>query len=176
MADARDQQAELLQQAVDSCRQEYQDLSTQWANLDAKAQSAITVSGVFLAAILAFIRELTTSASDLERILLSATLVLLIVSIVFALLVVRLRPIVGAPCGAPLAEMIDDLVALDDGTNPERLRNFARDHARLWRKANESASEAVARKALNLQFAQWVLFGAILCASAATAMKIWEMS
>ena len=174
MADARDQQADLLQQAVDSCRQEHQDLSSQWANLDSKAQSAITVSGVFLAATLAFIRELTATASDLERILLTATLALLIVSTVFALLVVRLRPIVGAPCGAPLTDMIDDLVSVDDGASPQRLRNFARDHARLWRKANESVSDAVTHKARHLQRAQWLLFGAILAAAAVTALKTWE--
>jgi len=174
MADARDQQADLLQQAVDSCRQEHQDLSSQWANLDSKATSAITVAGVFLAATLAFIRELADTATDVERILLTAALALLIVSTVFALLVVRLRPVVGAPSGAPLTGMIDDLVSVKDAMSAHRLRNFARDHAKLWQRANESVSEAVTRKARNLQWAQWLLFGAILAAAAVTALKIWE--
>jgi hypothetical protein len=169
----RDQQADLLQLAVDSCRQEHQDLSSQWTAVDAKAQSTITVAGVFLAAILAFIRELSATTTDLERWLLSGTLVLLIGSTIFALFAVRLRPVAGAPCGTPLVEMIEDLVATEDGTSPERLRNFARDHARLWRRANESVGGAVGAKSRHLQKAQWLLFGAIVAATAVTALKTW---
>jgi hypothetical protein len=176
MSGERDQQADLLQQAIDSCRQEYQELSSQWANLDSKAQGVNTVVGVFLAAIFAFIRELTAIAADLEKLLLSATSVLLILSSIFALLVLRLRAVVGAPCGAPLVGMIGDLVSAPDGTSPERLRNFAKEHARLWQIANESTSEAIANKAWRLQFAQWLLFAAIVCASAVAALKTWSVN
>ncbi len=174
MSGARDQQADLLQQAVESCRQENQELSSQWTNLDGKASAAITVSGVFLAAILAFIRELNASASDLEKGILTAALVLLIACTILALLVIRLRPVTAIPCGKPLVEMIDDLVAAADGTSDERLRNFARDHARLWQKANQTVSEAIASKARCLQAAHAMLFLAIVSAAAIAALKTWS--
>jgi hypothetical protein len=47
----------LLRDALDAYQKEYRELIDKWRNLEGKAQGVVTVSGIFLAGMFAFIRN-----------------------------------------------------------------------------------------------------------------------
>lgn len=165
----------LLRDALDSYKEEYSELSETWRNLDGKAQGVIAVSGIFLAGMLAFVRALLQSASCTEKWLLTVSAVFLVLNIIFALLVLWVRTVPKAPLGESLETLINDLLNMEDGTEPERLHNFSRDHARMWKTTNLEVQKVNEKKARHLVCAQGMLILAIGCVVFFTLIKVWSL-
>lgn len=173
MSDIEDQEARLLQQAVDACKQEHEELSEQWNALDTKAQGTMATAGIFVAGMLAFINTLSQTATAAQKWFLTGAAVLLALCIVVALRVLAVREVTSAPVGAQLRKLVDDLLGVPGAITPSRLQNFARDHMRMWEAANKDVRDVNASKAKQLACAQWILFAAILCAAVVTLLKTW---
>jgi hypothetical protein len=163
----------LLQQAVDACKHEHQELSEQWDALDAKAQGTMTVAGIFVAGILAFINALSSAAAIWEKRLLTTAAILLGACVVAALRAIAVREVTAAPVGKQLLNVVNDLLEKGEPLTPSRLNNFARDHMRMWEVANADMRRVNTSKAKPLAVAQWLLFAAIVCAVVVTVIKIW---
>jgi hypothetical protein len=169
-----DREAKLLEQALGASKQEHEELSDQFNALDSKAQGAMTTAGIFIAGMLGFINTLTDTATMAQRVLLTAAAVLLAFCVTAALMVVAVRE-VTAPPGGTLLKLVDDLLRTDIAAEPDRLRNFARDHIRMWGAANQSIRAVNASKAQRLIVAQWFLLIAVVCAGLVTLMKTWSV-
>jgi hypothetical protein len=170
--DVEDREAKLLEQALGAAKQEHEELSDQFNALDSKAQGAMTIAGIFVAGMLGFINSLTDTAPFGQRVLLTAATALLALCVTAALLVVAVRE-VTAPPGGGLLQLVEDLLRSNNAAEPDRLRNFARDHIRMWAAANKSIRDVNASKAKRLIFAQWLLLAAVVCAGLVTLMKTW---
>lgn len=175
MSQTDDPNERLLRDALDSYKDEYSELSETWRSLDGKAQGAIAASGIFLAGMLAFVRDLLRTASCAEKCLLTTSAIFLSFSIVFALLVLWVRTVPMAPLGESLESLINDLLGAEDGTTPERLSNFARDHAKMWKTTNVEVQRVIEKKARNLVWVQGLLVSAIGFAVIFTLIRIWSV-
>ncbi len=69
--------------ALQAHRDDFDELEDTWQRVDAKAQGAATIAGVFLAAVLAFVRELD-ALNYFNKWLLTGGIVLLVASIAAA--------------------------------------------------------------------------------------------
>ncbi len=166
-------QLKLLQQAVDSFADEHRGLADQWDAIDRKALGMVTVAGIFIAGILAFVRALSTGAHCAVKVALSFTMLCLTFSVLAALLALLLRSAVESPHGSKLKEMVDDLIAKTGAAEFTRSADFARDHASLWKAANESVRTGNISKAHWLETSQVLLVIGIVAASAATVLEMW---
>lgn len=174
MGDTDDLQERLVRDALGAYKEEHSELSEIWHNLDGKAQGTIAVSGIFLAGMLAFVRALSERVILIEKLLFTATVGLLSLSIIFALLVLLVRSVSSAPLGESLDELTDDLLRAEDGTSTERLLDFSRDYARMWKTTNREVEKVNEKKAGHLIKAQILLVVAIGCAVFVTLSEIWN--
>jgi hypothetical protein len=162
----------VLQGVIASYEREYKELEDVWKQLDAKAQGTITVCGVLLAGIFAFARE--PVGAHLDQMILRASVVLIVISIGFALNALQVRSVLGAPVGEEHEKLAFDLLDLRDWAKAERQENFLRDQAAQWRNSNNSVHAANQQKAGRVQWAQWVLVGAVVCTASVTLLAIVE--
>jgi len=82
-----DEDTKILERALAVCTDEYREAAAVWTTLETKAQVAITVAGVFLAAAFSF--SLAVGISTYIKILLAITLVVLLGALVCALWVLK---------------------------------------------------------------------------------------
>lgn len=166
---------ELLCDALDSYKKEYRELVETWQNLDGKAQGVISVSGIFVAGMLAFIRALLQSVAFLEQCLLTVSACLLVFSIILALSVQRLRAVSKSPQGELFESLVNDLVEFDDDQRSQLISGYLRDQIKLWREVNCDVHDVNENKAKKLLWAQVLLVLAILCVVLYTLVRIWSM-
>lgn len=174
MSTTNDPRERLVHDALDSYKNEHRELFETWRSLDSKAQGAITVSGIFLAGILGFIRTLTEATGPTEKWLLTATALLLTLSIIFSLWVLWVRTVERSPLGDALDTLVKDLLETDDDIRPEQLVNYCRDHAGMWSETNRDVDNKNSQKAGRLIMAQVMLALAIVCAATVTLMEVWN--
>jgi len=87
-----------LQDTLDAYKHEYRDLTETWRHLDGKAQGAVATAGIFLAAAFAFVRSFSEGQIPSgSRSALVAVSLLLVVSVVLAVLSLRIREVAAAP-------------------------------------------------------------------------------
>jgi hypothetical protein len=173
MPDSQDPSERLIIQALDAHKDEYKELAEVWRSLDAKAQGTVAISGIFLAGVFAFVNDLQANAACVARCLLTATAALLAVSVILALAVLWVRSVSSAPLGESLSVLVRDLLSADDGLSSERLQDYYKDQAHLWKATNEEVDTANRRKAGFLIAAQVSLALGILCGITITFMRIW---
>ena len=162
----------LIEQAVKSFADEGKDLADQWDAIDRKAQGMVTVAGVFVAGLLAFVKDLAEDASGGQRYALTVSLGLLVVAVAFSLFAMHMRSAKPAPVGDTLKTMVDEL--LGAGTpDYDAFRKFANDHGSAWAAANEDVLKVNLKKAYWLEASQWLLVGGVFAAAAATLMRTW---
>lgn len=167
---------QLLQEALNSYEKEYHELCETWRHLEDKAQGTITISGIFLAALFTFVSGLidTIGLFDLyyEKGLLIAAAILLTASVIYAILVLKIKEVKTPPQGDELNELINDLVESQEAETSERLPNFIRDQVKLWQKVNLATYEIDLGKARNLFRAQVLLITAICAVMILTLILI----
>jgi hypothetical protein len=137
--------------------EQYKEASETWKALETKAQGAITVAGIFLAAVFAFVRE-AGSIDLLPRVLLGVTALLLVASVAIALLSLEIRPVVPPPLGDFVDPGVTDLVKLpNDKLTEEVLATFMVERATKWKEANKSVATENATKARQVWWSQILL-------------------
>jgi len=150
---------ELMRCALESYREEYQELSDRWRNLDAKAQGVGAIAGVFLAAAFAWARDVPVGFGCCERLLLAVGVLLLVGVVLSAVLALRLRSVSGVPTGLEIAKMVEDIRGVIVTSEAEqRILAFCQDQTRLWKQANDDMRLMMPAKARWVQWGQWLLF------------------
>ena len=135
----------VLEQAVESYREEYRELAQDWHALDTKAQGSIAVAGIFLAGTFAFIRNLTATDATGFLVLLVVTVIALLAAVLFGILALRIREVLVPPLGEQYKTLVDDLARAGDlDTNDDRFTNFLNDECGRWHEAGARATSTSA--------------------------------
>jgi len=104
-----DEDTKILERALAVCTDEYREAASVWTTLETKAQVAITVAGVFLAAAFSF--SLAVGISSYIKVFLAITLVVLLGALVCALWVLKVAsfdlPFDGAAALKEAKELLD---------------------------------------------------------------------
>jgi hypothetical protein len=140
--------------------------------LDDKAQRSGAIAGAFLAAGLGFIKaENFGPTSSLNRlvglpgiILLGLSIAFLLISTMFSLRVMWIRP-VPAPLSFEILDvMTSDLLNLPSADlDDARQENYYRDESSIWKAALKGQAQVISEKGKNLRAAQVLLSMAIFC-------------
>jgi hypothetical protein len=167
MANQPSSVAELPWLALDTYREEYRDLSETWRSFDAKAQATGAIAGIFLAALFAWAREMPASLGTQLRVLVVASIVLLVASIIAAVLALQVRRVAAPPLGEAAAEMVRDILHKQRPEElPDRLVRLCNDQIGLWKATNRDMTTFSESKASRIGFAQ----GALLLAAVLVAI------
>ena len=145
---------------------EYKDLIDVWGKLDGKAQGAVTIAGIFLAAVFAAARGEAVPESLVDRGLLGGSIVLLVLAVVAATLSQRVRVTNSGPSGR---DMERAAVALEmrGGSRSDlaalRVR-FLRTQVKAWCLCTESLRAINHAKGRALRMAQRLIFAGVILA------------
>ena len=164
---------DLLRLALEAHREEYRDLSDTWRNLDGKAQGSGAIAGIFLAAVFAWARQAPAGTGTLERVLLCASIVLLVASVVAAVLALQVRTVSAPPLGDETGDMIRDLLRPENAHElPDRVPLLFQDQIRAWRDTNRDMAEKNQDKAGRVWGSQVALLAAAVVVAALTVMAV----
>ncbi len=156
----------LLREVLESYQKADEEQAARWRDLDTKAQATTAISSVFIAALFAFMEPSTIQAVPLGRYLASATLVILVFSVLCCLLGMRVMQITAGPMGRKTDALAAHLERIDDPEElPERFARFRHDQVRRWRQANDSAAIALESKARLVYCGQVLLLVALVIVS-----------
>lgn len=164
----------LLEATLVSYREEYRELSEIWRHLDDKAQGTVAIAGIFLAAVFAFVQSMTSLRQSIGTgTLLVGAVLLLVTSIVFAVLSLRVRKVSVAPLGEEFEKLILDILGIEDEQErTARVPNLLRDQIRLWRAVNDDVHKENMNKASLVLKAQLFLFFAIFAVALLVVLVI----
>lgn len=162
----------LRKSTIDAYYDEYKEYANYWRNLEAKSQGNVAVAGIFIAAAFTVITKTEPQLSEVERLLLLLSVGFLFMSVIFSILVLRIRRIPAPPLGSFADYTVKRLLEADDAEFHERLRRFRNDHVNKWRSVMARTAKAVQLKADRLWVAQVLLILAVLMVAALAAVKI----
>lgn len=158
---------------IEAYANEYKELAETWRNLESKAQSAITVAGIFIAGAFAYVREIKPPTHTTEKVLLEVSVGFLIASVVLSILALRLRKVAAPLMGDNMNTMVGDLLQLSDDENfLKRLPDHYNDQSGLWRKVKEETHAANQSKARFLWWSHITLVIAIVVVACITVLKV----
>ena len=153
--------------------EEYRDAAEIWRTLETKAQTTITVSGIFLAAAFAYARESRT-VEPLHQVLLVGSIILLVASVTAALLSLRVRAVAAVPLGRFMAPAVRDLEKQPDAeVTDEVLDRFEMERIQHWQSTVESMISTNSGKGELVFLSQCLLVGAMLPAAAFTIYRMF---
>jgi len=165
---------QLLRSALDSYKQEHRVVSETWKHLESKAQGTIAISGILLAGVFAFVRMVSVASATHEKLLLMSAVLMLLLSVIFAVCVLRIREVAGAPLGDDVRGLVEDLLAGGEVPSPEEISNFINDQAGMWSEVNKQVDAINQCKASYLFRSQKVLLIAIMLVATLTIIAIWK--
>jgi hypothetical protein len=172
-AEEGDPRIELLRDARDAYRAEYQILSERWKTLETKAQGTVAIAGIFLGGIFSFIKDLNTASPTLERWLLSLLAVLLGISVAFSVVALRVREIADPLPGEEAERMVLAVCSLPREEIPDRLPDLYGEQFHVWKDVNARMRDCVTTKAARLGRGQiWLLFAALLMCVMSVALAL----
>ncbi|MGA2992019.1 MAG: hypothetical protein ABSD88_16205 [Candidatus Korobacteraceae bacterium] len=156
---------ELLKSLVASGEASYKESTRITSVLDDKAQKASALAGIFLAAGFAALRPDTISKlSYVALALLSAAILLLLLSVAFGLAVMWARTNAEPLSVSHVLSMVDDLLRIPaHEVTDAREGNFYRDQGRIWNECVRWQDENNRKKARLLQYSQLFLALAMGC-------------
>ena len=170
---ARAFEMELLEHANTSYEKQYDDLLDAWKGLEGKAQNVTTVSGIFLAASFAWARDIPHSFGIWQRDILTFLLALLVISVVLALIGLRIRSVPRAPHSGGIQNMVKDMLELTHAAGRDILKkNFSYDQMRLWKETVDGLETANERKASYILTAQLTLVTAAVVSALLTGAAV----
>lgn len=164
--------SELLERTLQSCADEYKDKGLTFSNLDTKAQNTITIDGVFLAAVFAFLQgdnltKFICLGGTYAIIFLGFSIILLLSSALFCLYTMKIRKIVAPLESEALDQMVQHILSVDPSEFTDTTaENFLRDQISVWKEVLIDMSKN------NLDKAKAVLIGQILLTSAIVIIAI----
>jgi len=161
----------LKEEVLSSYASIYKEILEDWESHEKKAQVILSVSGIFLAAIFAFIRNLDSGAANLEK----GGLVLIIVFFGFTVMnclsVLRTIKVPASPHYAT-NEFANDLLALTEDEILERKEFFRNDKIDLWKETTDEILLRVEEKADSVQTAQILLVISIILSGIFIILKL----
>lgn len=160
----------LVREALESYKDEYQEMSSDWRSLDGKAQGSIAISGIVLTAIFIFLRTLNNNAGCIEKSLLTAVVVMVSVSIILALLALRVRIYQQPPLGEKLETHISNLLA---SGSKDAMHEFYVDQSARWKEVNANIVKVNDDKASRVQGSQYSIALAIFLVAIIAVIRIW---
>ncbi len=134
---------------------EYARHLDRFKGLDAKAQGATAICGVFLAAAFAVARDTTPNRG--AAIVLGIVSVLLTVALLFALWAAYVQEFEDAPGGYGLQRLSRDVMPSRGDLHPADCALFHRELAERWQRSIRSLRDANQKKSARLQGAQAML-------------------
>jgi membrane-bound ClpP family serine protease len=164
----------MLVDVLESYEKEHGELTDKWRELDKKAQGIAAISGIFVAGILAFIPELSAGKGCAIKILLSISVTSLFFSVLFTLVVIKIRKVSDAPMGKFLEDMTKDLTGKSWEDDPSRYHNFIRDQTKAWSSVNSEMKNNNDDKVESLIRAQWALTITVLLLILVAVISIWS--
>lgn len=171
MTDWNEVRQSLRDNLLESFSDEYSNASETWKALEAKAQSTVTIGGIFLAAAFAYSRELT-AITCCGRVLLIMAIVLLLGSVAFCVAALRIQKIVDPPQGTFAAGAVLQLTDPSKHLDEETLQNFTRDRVTRWKESLESLIARNDEKASLIWTGQIFLGSALLPIGVFTVMRL----
>ncbi|HWN11811.1 MAG TPA: hypothetical protein VNO50_21470 [Pyrinomonadaceae bacterium] len=176
-----DLRAEIVENLLDSCKAEYSEAAATFTALDTKAQNTITVSGIFLAAALAFFRgaelQQLVTIGGATLILLAIVVLVLMLAIIFCIWGMRIRDVPIADAAFSEKEARQILKEPAESLN-ELFEGHLFDQARNWNSLSSAVREANDRKAWAVRWGQLLLGSAILLVALLliyTLYSVWSM-
>lgn len=164
--------AKLLESASSAYKEEFKTLTDIRSTIDTKAQGVITTSGIFLAGVFAFLRQLVAPVDSTVNALIIASAILLTASVLASLFVLWARSFHLPPRGETVHGMVTDIL---DATAPPAGHTppvppipedvclyFYYDNFDIWKSANSSLKAVNERKAIFLFVSQLCLGLAVL--------------
>jgi Flp pilus assembly pilin Flp len=170
-----DHQIRLYEAALTLRKEHYRDVMERWRSIETKAQGAIATTGILIAGVLAFIRELEAGASGLERGLLAGILSASIVALVLGVFALWIRNVPEGPFGVAVERLIKDMVGDSDDTG-EAWRDVVREQVRAWEPPLAMLHRANQAKARLVAYGQGALALAALLAVIFCLMRIVDPS
>ncbi len=158
-------------------KQEYLDYSDTWKLLDGKAQATATIAGIFVAAIFAFVRNLSMNLSGVEIALLCFGVISLCLSIGFAVRAMVIRDVMLPPTGKHILseskEMLNSVSS--ERELEERYVRMLFDTTDSWTDSTEDLAGKVQEKGAVVAYAQWgllfsiIFFAVLICVTVINA-------
>jgi len=160
--------------ALERMKQEHSDLLDVWKQMDSKAQATASIAGGFLAAAFAFVRNSLLSLGIFEKTMLSAAVILLVVTIGFALASMRVRVTFSPLTGGQTLKTVEDILDKEAAEAAERYIRMLGTTLRAWAKVNDQLRKANESKSDNLRWAQSALFYSAAAVLVLTVASIIE--
>lgn len=165
----------LLRFSVEAFREEYKELSENWRHLDTKAQGNIAISGILLAAAVAFLGRAQTVPCVAERVLSVLAIANLALTIVLAVISLRVRWVEGPPHFGATQQMVSDLLrAEDQAARSSRLADLLNEEISQWATCNDESRVAVDSKARVLSWAQLAILGGTMLIGVIAAIRVFQ--
>ena len=144
------ERTKILQDSLDSFKEEHRELSDTWRHIETKAQGTAAIAGIFVASVFAFIRFLSEDSAQIEKVLLVFALFFLGLSILFSIAALWVREVTAAPVGDTLHKLVSDLLDAGKAKTAENLDKLVRDQVSIWSDVNEEIHNTNHGKARHL--------------------------
>jgi hypothetical protein len=153
---------------------EYDDQMANWRALDAKAQGAVAIAGIFIGGLLALANGSSTGPSSTPLMPLAFALASLLMAVLAAVRVLWVREVVDPPSGTAVAVLAVDLQSLEpaDALSIERYHGYLGDRATLWQQTILETRRGNDRKASALRVAQVCLVISVLIVGGSTLWRL----
>lgn len=165
MLDGNEAHRMLNLEILGAAKQGYAEEMQRWNAIEKKADGSISLSGILLAAIFAFSRDLVQGAGPLDKALLCTALVLLVAAISVSLLALWMRRVPVAPPAAVVRGNVGELLAaVDRGSAefPEAAVTFLNTMARLWEDAGGELARRVNEKSRLVYCAHLIILATLV--------------
>lgn len=162
----------LLNAALASYEKEYEDLNETWRDIDRKAQGAIAISGIFLAAAFAFVRQ-DHPLEGWQQWVLALALASLVGSVLSSVLALKLRGVFRAPLGDRHRGLVKDMLRVDLREREECIDGYVWEQIAQWQHVNKSSWSQLGSKSVALRWSQGFLVAAILLTATMTLVSLF---
>jgi hypothetical protein len=163
----------LQNKLLESYQEEYKELTGNWTSLESKATTVITVSGIFIGAVFAYIRESKSDTPNYEKGFLVFSISCLVVSVAMAVFALNVRKIKKSPFGKNTEELSEGYEEISKKEDFERFsQGFANDQLKSWREVRNNIATENEKKAGFIWKANIFLMIAILSVAVLSIFKL----
>lgn len=155
----------------------YEQALRTWATLDTKAISIISVTGIILAATIAFQKNYLVSLSIFEKIIITIILVTLLYIVFTSLQALWIRKASLSPNATTIRNHVNKIIALQDSVEDNEFIDLSlrsiNTISREWEMVSETLMKTIATKSLYIKRAQVTLLCIIMIAMVSLVLKMF---
>ncbi|UJX42090.1 hypothetical protein K9F62_05230 [Desulfovibrio sp. JY] len=173
----KDEMHKLLNiEILETAKQHYSELRQTWSLLDKKAESSITVAGIFLAAIFAFMKEFSHNIGYFEKITLVGIVIFLMSTIALALAALWGRKSYISPPSESIRGRVEKLLNIKETEPVDDFINLSisllNDFSTDWDKISDKIFIKIKKKGAYTILSQVTLFTSLVLVSVTMAIKV----